>query len=333
MRVAVVGCGLMGRRRALYARAAGDSIAVVSDVVGDRAAELAAEVGARATADWHDAATAADVDAVVVATFTAASHAVARAALEAGKHVFCEKPLGADAAEAKSLVEAARFARVVLETGFTLRHHAAITHAHRLVGDGAIGEPLWLRAAYGHGGRPGYETEWRARPEFSGGGELLDQGVHLVDLCGWFLGPVVAAGGINGSFAWDAPVEDNAFAILQHENCRVSQIHASWTQWRNLFRLEVHGGGGYVCVTGLGGSYGTERLEVGARAEAGSPRLKRRAYRDRDAAWVREWTAFVARVAAGDAGDGASNGYRAALVVDALYAAAASGRFERVCEP
>ena len=334
MRVGVVGCGLMGRRRALYARSSGDSIALVADLDGRRAEALAAEVGGRAVDDWSTAATSEEVEAVVVATFSAAAYHVAAAALDAGKHVFCEKPLGVDAGEARELVDAAHASGTVLETGFTLRHHPAIERAHELVTEGVLGTPLWLRAAYGHGGRAGYADEWRARRELSGGGELLDQGVHLVDLSRWFLGPVAQVAGVVGTFAWDVPVEDNAFAILRHGSGAVSALHASWTQWRNLFRIELHGTAGYVVVEGLGGSYGDERLEVAVRTDPGEPPVSEvSTYADSDAPWRREWAAFSRRVAAGDAGDGAGAGYHAALVVDAVYAASASGRFEAVCAP
>src|SRR5947208_3343246 len=83
--------------------------------------------------------------------------------------------------------------------------------ARALVDDGALGPLLYVRGRYGHGGRPGYDKEWRADPAIAGGGELLDQGVHLLDLAGWFLGDFCEVQGRVGTFFWNMPVEDNGF--------------------------------------------------------------------------------------------------------------------------
>ena len=186
-------------------------------------------------------------------------------------------------------------AGVILKTGFNHRHHPAIWRAHELCAEGAIGPLMFIRAVYGHGGRPGYDKEWRADADLSGGGELLDQGVHIVDLCRWFLGDFAEVFGSTATYFWDlghfesagrdspraangqsvAPssisLEDNAFALLRTADGRVAQFHTSWTQWKNRFSFEVFGRDGYLRVEGLGGSYGVERLEVG-RAQAGRRR-------------------------------------------------------------
>ncbi|MDH7475740.1 MAG: Gfo/Idh/MocA family oxidoreductase, partial [Anaerolineae bacterium] len=225
------------------------------------------------------------------------------AAACSGKHVLCEKPLGRNAGEAQQMVDAARKAGVVLKTGFNHRHHPAIWKAHELCAQGAIGPLMFIRAVYGHGGRPGYEKEWRANADLAGGGELLDQGIHIVDLCRWFLGDFAEVFGTTATYVWGrgkmengkgkmgdgkwkmedgtreveeenpssilhspfSSVEDNAFALLRTADGRVAQFHTSWTQWKNRFTFEVFGRDGYVRVDGLGGSYGLERLEVGRR--------------------------------------------------------------------
>src|SRR3954452_17046716 len=175
MRVAVVGCGLVGTRRAAAALKASDVVVVVADLDVRRAAAVAETTGARVAYDWQ-AALEADVDAVVVATFNRGLMPIALAALRARKHVLCEKPLGRNAAEARAMLDASLAAGKTLKTGFNHRHHPAVMQAHELLQAGAIGEPTGIRAAYGHGGRPGYEREWRADAELAGGGELLDQG-------------------------------------------------------------------------------------------------------------------------------------------------------------
>ena len=125
---------------------------------------------------------------------------------------------------------------------------------------GALGPLLYLRGRYGHGGRLGYDREWRADPAVAGGGELLDQGVHLIDLSRWFLGDFVEVAGRVGTYFWNMPVEDNGFSVLRTAAGQVAWLHASCTEWKNLFCFEIFGRDGKLQIDGLGGSYGVERL-------------------------------------------------------------------------
>src|SRR5205085_4775978 len=104
------------------------------------------------------------------------------------------------------------------------------------------------------------DKEWRADPALAGGGELLDQGVHLIDLARWFLGDVVEVRGLADTFFWQMAVEDNGFLALRTATGQVAWLHASCTEWKNLFCFEIFGRDGKLQVDGLGGSYGTERL-------------------------------------------------------------------------
>src|SRR5207237_8120992 len=136
---------------------------------------------------------------------------------------------------------AASDVETVGKVGFTLRHHEAVAKAHALVQRGDIGAVVCLRAAYGHGGRVGYENEWRGNPALAGGGELLDQGVHLLDLARWFLGNFDEVSGLTPRWVWDiAPLEDNAFILLRADAGQVASLHPSWTQWRNPLRFAVY---------------------------------------------------------------------------------------------
>jgi predicted dehydrogenase len=123
-----------------------------------------------------------------------------------------------------------------------------------------LGDLMFLRARYGHGGRIGYDREWRAQPAMSGGGELIDQGVHLIDLARWFLGNFAKVDGYAHTYFWDMPVDDNAFMQLKTASQQVAFLHASCTEWKNTFSWELYGRQGKLQVDGLGGSYGVERL-------------------------------------------------------------------------
>jgi predicted dehydrogenase len=328
LRAGIVGCGLIGNRRARVATATGDRVAIVCDVDASRARELAGVVGAEWSTDWHEVTQRDDLDVVVVSTANRSLHPITIAALDAGKHVLCEKPLGRDVREAAEMRAAARDAGRVLKVGFNHRHHPAVARAHELTALGTIGAPLCVRAVYGHGGRPGYEHEWRGDRDAAGGGELLDQGVHVIDLCRWFLGEFAEVAGMVSTSFWPvAPLEDNAFALLRTASGQTATIHTSWTQWKNLFRFEVFGRDGYLRVDGLGGSYGRERLTLGRRRpESGPPEETSWSYPRRDRSWEAEWEELVNAIADGrEPLGGADDGYQAALLVDAIYRAAGRG--------
>ncbi|HVS84902.1 MAG TPA: Gfo/Idh/MocA family oxidoreductase [Gaiellaceae bacterium] len=224
--------------------------------------------------------------------------------------------------------DAARTHERVLKVGFNHRFHPAVARAHELAAAGAIGPLLSIRAAYGHGGRAGYEREWRADPELSGGGELLDQGVHVLDLCRWFLGEFSEVHGVVATSFWEiAPLEDNGFALLRTAGGQVASLHTSWTQWRNLFRFEVFGRDGWLAVEGLGGSYGTETLVHGTRRpEFGVPEEERFEFPGADESWRLEWEELRAAIAEGrDPSGSGDDGVEAARLVEAIYRSAHEG--------
>ena len=119
---------------------------------------------------------------------------------------------------------------------------------------------MFIRGRYGHGGRLGYEKEWRADPDKSGGGELIDQGVHLIDLSRWFLGDLDVINSYAHTYFWDMPVEDNAFLMLKSDKDKIAWLHVSCTEWKNMFSFEIYGKRGKLVIDGLGGSYGMEQL-------------------------------------------------------------------------
>ncbi len=260
MRVAIIGCGLIGQKRA-RALPQGWSLALCCDKLRERAESLARLYpGAQITTDAESAAADPGVDLVIVATTHDVLAPLAGRAAGAGKHVLLEKPGARCSAELDPVADASRSTGALVRVGFNHRYHRAFRKARAILDTGALGEPMFVRARYGHGGRPGYEKEWRAVPEISGGGEAVDQGVHLIDLARWFLGEFVVVQGVAPTFYWNMPVEDNAFFLLQTESGRVAFLHASWTEWKNMFSFEYSGRYGKLEIAGLGGSYGTERL-------------------------------------------------------------------------
>jgi predicted dehydrogenase len=186
---------------------------------------------------------------------------------------------------------------VVVKVGFNHRFHPALLKAREIVDSGVLGPLMFVRGRYGHGGRLGMEKEWRGNPQRSGGGEMLDQGVHLVDLARWFLGDFPHVSGYAGTFFWDWPVDDNGFCLLRTATKQVAWLHASCTEWKNLFSLEIYGKHGKLAVDGLGGSYGIERLaHYRMLPEMGPPETTIWEYPGEDRSWHAEWDHFAACV-------------------------------------
>ena len=259
MNIAIIGCGAIGQKRA--AALAGCSLVSCADNDLPRAERLACIAGnCAAVADWRKSIERPDVDLVVVATPHGSLAQITREAIEAGKHVLVEKPAARNVAELRPLAALAEKSKVLVRVGFNHRYHRAFRQARQIVDARTLGPLMFLRARYGHGGRIGYEKEWRAKPELSGGGELIDQGAHLIDLARWFLGDFSEIEGFAHTYFWDMPVDDNAFLLLKTATKQVAFLHASCTEWKNTFSFEIYGHGGKLQIDGIGGSYGVERL-------------------------------------------------------------------------
>ena len=260
MNYAIIGCGLIGKKR-LAGLPAGSKLAVACDTNLARAEELVklAQTG-RAVADFKTAVADPQVDAVIVATINSALAEVSAAAIRAGKHVIVEKPAGISVKQIDELISLAEKHGVCVRVGFNHRFHPACLKALELFRGGALGPMMFVRGRYGQGGRIGYEKEWRADPKLSGGGELMDQGVHLIDLAGIFLGEFKTVEGHATTYFWKMPVDDNAFLSLRNAAGHTAWLHVSCSEWKNLFSLEIYGRDAKLHWEGLGGSYGIERL-------------------------------------------------------------------------
>src|SRR5664280_1435385 len=259
LRVALIGGGLIGQKR-LNLLAPG-SVTVACDTQLDRAKKIAAQSsGCIVTESFEQAVSSPNVDVVMIATINSALAPVALAAVKNGKHVLVEKPAGISVAELDELEAAAKKSGALVRVGYNHRYHPAGLKALELFRSGALGPMMFVRGRYGQGGRIGYEKEWRADPKLSGGGELIDQGVHLIDLAGIFLGEFITVEGHATTYFWKMPVDDNAFLSLRNAAGNTAWLHVSCSEWKNLFSLEIYGRDAKLHWEGLGGSYGMERL-------------------------------------------------------------------------
>ncbi len=210
-----------------------------------------------------------DIDAVFVCAFNNVLAEYTIKALKAAKHVFCEKPPARNTMELKEVIKAEKAAEKILKYGFNHRYHYSVMEAKKIIDSGAMGKLLWLRGVYGKAGSIDYHKNWRNYREYSGGGILIDQGIHMLDLMRYFSGQDFnhINSFVTTSF-WDIEAEDNAFAIMQSDEKTTAMLHSSATQWRHKFLLEMCFEEGYINLDGiLSGtrSYAPEKLVVGRR--------------------------------------------------------------------
>lgn len=318
--VGIIGCGLIGQKRA-KALGSGGRLVACADIDVSRAESLAKSTNAKVFHDWRDLVCQLEVDVVIVATLHDSLAEITLTAIEAGKHVLVEKPAAKTAAELGPVMAAVEKYGVKVHVGFNHRYHRSLRKAKEIVDSGMLGELMFIRARYGHGGRIGYDKEWRSKPELSGGGELIDQGPHLIDLSRWFLGDFTEVQGFAHTYYWDMPVDDNGFMLLKTAKKQTAFLHASCTEWKNLFSMEIYGKNGKLDLSGLGGSYGVEKLTwYKMLPEMGPPETTSWEYPMGDDSWEVEVADFfedihLDRIPA----SGLNDAYEALKIVEEIY--------------
>jgi predicted dehydrogenase len=300
LRLGIIGYGKMGQVRAdAFGALPGCRIAAVCD---PHLPELAAHPRApSAEAVIADPA----IDAVVVCLPNYLIAPSVIAALAAGKHVFCEKPPALNLAEMRRIAEAHARAGRVLMYGFNHRRHEAVMKMKTLAESGRMGRILWMRGRYGKSVDAEYLQGWRANRALAGGGILLDQGIHMLDLFLHIGGqPFDEVQAMVSNLYWQTDgIEDNVFAMMRNrETGMCAQLHSTMTQWRHLFSLEVFLERGYMVLNGLktgSGTYGDEVLTVArnrSRAPAATWREEERFEFRVDSSWSHEARAFLETV-------------------------------------
>lgn len=320
LQFAIVGCGLIGRKRA--ASLAPGQLRYACDLDAARAADLAKiHAGAIATTDIQQVLTDPAVTAVIVATLNGSLAPLSLAAVRAGKHVLVEKPGALNAAQLRTVKAAAEKSGVCVRIGYNHRFHPALQKARELFESGVLGPMMFLRGRYGHGGRKGYDREWRADPNLSGGGELIDQGVHLIDLAGWFMGDFPKVEGHAATYFWDMKVDDNAFLSLRTAGGQTAWLQVSCTEWKNMFSLELYGRDAKVSIEGLGGSYGPEKCTYYKMLpQMGPPETTVWDYPAGDNSWKLELAAFAEDIRTGrPPNPGLREGIRTLEIVEHIY--------------
>ena len=339
MRFLLIGCGEIGglRAEALHKTAPGVRLAKACDVDATRGNALAAKYGVPYEKDWR-AALGDDVDAVLVSTPPPLHTDMCLEAFRRGKHVLCEKPLARNPAEGRQIVEAARTARRHLATGFNYRFYPAIATARSILDSGRIGDLDHIRSYAGHPGGNEFTHPWVHDVNVMGGGALVDNGIHILDLTRYFLGEVVEVKGFRTAHVWGFEgCEDNAFALLKNAKGNIAQLQASWSEWRGYrFFIEIYGTRG--CVRA---SYPPMLAQATWSDKPGGPMRRKRflfpAFQIKErlktyrftvvGSFVEEFKSFV-RAAAGQNTSAATgfDGLRAVEIAHAVYRSSADGQ-------
>lgn len=274
--LALIGAGRMGSRWAkIISESPRAALACVVDTDIRQAKRVAEDHGAPYSSRVEDALTSG-IAAVFIATPHAYLFPLAKRALLAGKHVFVEKPGARTVKEMRELLRLAAQKKRVLMVGFNYRFFDSLQKAKRLIGRGAIGDVTMVRLRHGHPGRRGYEKEWRMNKALAGGGVLMDQGLHVIDLARWFLDDtVVETRGLLCNRTWRSAVEDTAAVLMRTKKNRLALLEVSAAESMPIFECAIEGTRGVVCVPGLGRKYGNGRSILLGRLNQKTGKLRR----------------------------------------------------------
>jgi len=341
-RVGISGMGKMGRVRKrefeLHPDFSVVALCDINEAVGSEFSDLFF------SKSWDDVLEQ-EIDVAVVCTFNHIVPDIICAALRKGLHVFSEKPPGASVEDVERIIEAQKAAAGrTLKFGFNHRFHHSVMEAKAIIDSGRYGEILWARGIYGKAGGIDFPKSWRADPNLSGGGILLDQGIHMLDLLRYFMGEFSDVKSFVERSFWKASsVEDNAFALLRTKRGQVAMLHSSATHWKHKFNLDIFLEKGYVSLNGILSStrsYGEESVTFAKRqfedeARAfGRPR-EETIFFDSDDSWKLEVEDFYKGLVEKEhtPTGSSADALRVMKLIDAIYRASATNRIERAQQP
>lgn len=302
--IALIGAGGIGKR---WVKALNNveniNLVAVIDKDKKRAEQSAVEYKkgrCEAGDDYSEILNREDISAAIIATPHKFLASIAKDFLNSGKHVLSEKPCGIKTEEIEELLKLSKEKDLRYMAGFNHRFHEGFILARKLFLEDKIGKIQFIRSRYGFGGRPNMQNEWRFKKDIAGGGELIDQGVHMIDMMRSFLGNIKEVKGFAENLYWKGEVDDNAFVLLKNEDGKIGSIHVSWSNWKPLHIFEIFGEKGYIIVNGLGRKYGDgEKVILGIRDDNYSWEPKEEVFEcnpDADMSLARQAEEFVSAI-------------------------------------
>lgn len=331
LKVGIIGAGLIGQKRAkIFKEYKKDELVGIADIDYKKSQQVA-QIFDCQVFSVEDLIKTKKVNSLIIAVPNKFAIPLVIKGLKQKKYILCEKPFGKNTKESENAIKCAQEYRSLIKVGFNHRFHSAVMKAKEIIEKGGIGKILFIRSYYGHGGRLGMEKEWRLNKDISGGGELLDQGVHIIDLARFFAGEFKKVFGLVETKFWKTKVEDNTFVLMKSGKVSV-QFQTSWTNWENIFSFEIFGDKGYLSIKGLGGNYGKEELIWGKRREKfGKPIIKRYTFSGKDKSWLREWENFSQHIKKGEKISGDMfDGLKANQIIEAIYDSSRKGKIIRL---
>lgn len=300
MNLAIIGAGLIGKKRAL-ALPKNVRLSAICDIDEIKGKKFAEEFACTYKSDWKEVVKDPTIQALVISTTNNWLSPIAAAAILRNKHVLIEKPGAKNINDFNKIIKAYKKNPVVVMFGYNHRYHPSIIKAKNIVDSKKYGDILFIRARYGHGARLEYEKEWRFQKNISGGGELLDQGSHLIDLTNYFLGRMDNIKGLTKNVFWKSELEDLAFLILQNSSNQTALLSATCVEWKNIFSFEIMLKTAKIQIDGLGRSYGKEKLTLyKMKPEMGPPDTKEFIFEGEDLSWQIENKLFFERIRKND---------------------------------
>jgi predicted dehydrogenase len=296
MNIAIIGAGGIGRKRAL--NLPNDAILkVVCDIDEVKGKQMAVDFNCQFEKEWKKVVKRTDIEVLFVATTHNWLVPIGVAGIRNGKHVFLEKPGARNLVEFQKLINEFEKNKVVIGFGYNHRYHPAIQQAKEIIDSKKYGEVLFVRARYGHGARLGYEKEWRFDKKLSGGGELIDQGPHLIDLTNYLIGPMEQVTGFVGTLFWNTKLEDSAFWVMKNKKGQMAHLSVTCVEWKNIFSFEIMLQKAKIQIDGLGRSYGKEHMILyKMKPEMGPPDVEEFDYPEEDISWKVENKIFFDRI-------------------------------------
>ena len=272
IKVAIIGCGVVGLRRKYYIEKNKlYSLIAVSDIKFKK--KLIFKKSINYFKYYDDLLKNTKLEAVFVTLPNYLASKVTAICIRKGLHVFCEKPPAKNVQEIKKVAKLAKLRPYLkIKYGFNHRYHSSVKLAKKIISSNKYGEILNLRCLYGKSKIVTYnQSEWRSKKKFAGGGILLDQGIHLLDLLRFFNGNFHEFKSFISNKFWNYDVEDNAFALMRDKKGVIASIHSTATQWQHQFRIEIALKYALLELKGIlsgSKSYGRESLNL-------IPRLKK----------------------------------------------------------
>ena len=263
LKTAIIGFGVVGKRRRIFIEKNKNyKIVAISDVRFKRNFK---KHGTSFFKKYQEVLKL-KLDCVFVTLPNYLAPKVTKDFLKKNVNVFCEKPPGRNVQDIVDVIKCEKKSKAKLKYGFNHRYHSSVKLAKKIIDSKVLGKILNIRALYGKSKILTYDkNDWRAQKKYAGGGILLDQGIHMLDLINFFSGPFIKFKSFVSNKYWNYDVEDDVFAILQNYKGVVASIHSTAVEWQHKFRMEISLEKGSLELNGIlsgSKSYGKEKIII-----------------------------------------------------------------------